>query len=670
MNRTPDLTHTLVVLAAVLAGPAMACAKNGEPIIERNVPVAHGLGNVYTEGQTVTIPASSKAAQRWRVLDDRAVEIAAGNVDIQSQRVDLGQLGIGWYRVEFLNDEGERVAWTTAAVLAKLTAPIPQDSPICIDSATAWFAKDDPAKQTQLTSLAALTGVNWVRDRMKWREIQPQADRFAENTTYDSSAEIQTQHGLKVLQVFHDTAPWAAENDKSRGRYPTDLRHAYRFCKAMAERFKGRVHAWEPWNEGNVSNFGAHTADEMCTYQKAAYLGFKAGDPNIIVGWNVSTATPTTLHTRIVLANETWPYFDTYNTHTYDWPDSYERLWGPVHEAACGRPIWITESDRGLAYDTPEPWCDFSHAKGIQKAEFMAQSYATSLFAGADRHFHFILGHYCEGGKIQFGLLRLDLTPQPSYVALAAIGRLLAGAECLGRCNLDNQPHAHIYAFRAEPDGQARDVLVAWAERPADWDRRSKTVVDWSLPTNVKVDCVFDYLGRPLGSAVSGQLQSKPIFVPLRQGDAERLPLQKPHRSEYRPGAPCPIVLQLQMPRSATVNVKQIPWASDHEHQIEPDKEFTLALHAYNFSDQPVSGCVAVTHAPAGWKLTPHTWNVTLEPMDRKALLCQFLMPKREFSKTSDNWIQLRGNFGAAGQPVLTFRLISNPGEGYEAGLP
>jgi len=670
MNKTPSLTRKLVMLVAVLASPACACAEIRQPVVERDIPIADGLGNVYTEGQTVTVPASPEAARRWRVLDDRAVEIASGAIDTTSERIELGQLGIGWYRVEFLGADGERVAWTTAAVLAKLAAPTPQDSPICVDSATAWFAKDDPATQTRLTRLAALTGVNWVRDRMKWREIQPQADRFAEDTTYDSSADIQTQHGLKVLQVFHDTATWAAENDESRGRYPPDLRHAYRFCKAMAERFKGRVHAWEPWNEGNVSNFGAHTADEMCTYQKAAYLGFKAGDPDVIVGWNVSTATPTKLHTRIVLANETWSYFDTYNTHTYDWPDSYERLWGPVHEAASGRPIWITESDRGLAYDTPEPWCDFSHAKGIQKAEFMAQSYATSLFAGADRHFHFVLGHYCEGGKIQFGLLRLDLTPQPSYVALAAIGRLLAGAECLGRWKLDSQPHTHIYAFQAEPDGQTRDVLVAWAERPADWDRRSKTTVEWALPQNVKVDRVLDYLGRPLGSAVPRQLKSKPIFVLLQPGAAEKLPLQRPHRSKHRPGAPCPIVLQLQMPRSATVNVKQIPWASDHAHQIAPDTEMALRLYVYNFSDQPVAGDITVAHAPAGWKLAPRTWHVTLEPMAREALPCQFLMPRREFSKTSDNWIQLRGDFGATGRPVLTFRLISKPGEGYEAGLP
>jgi len=369
------------------------------------------------------------------------------------------------------------------------------------------------------------------------------------------------------------------------------------------------------------------------------------------------------------LSWRTRPGFDTYNTHTYDWPDSYERLWGPVIEASCGRPIWVTESDRGMHYVTPEPWCELSREGEIRKAEFMAQSYASSLFAGAKRHFHFILGHYCEGGKVQFGLLRLDQTPRPSYVALAAVGRFLAGAECLGKWNLEGQPHAHIYAFRGRPDGKARDVLVAWAEKPGDWNQKGKTTLDWELPDRITAEHTYDYLGRSLGAAAPGQLQSAPVFVLLETGAAEQLPLQRPRRSAFRPGRRCPIVLQLHMPRATSVNVKQIPWASDYEHLVEPDTEIDLPLYAYNFSDRRISGRIAVEHLPTGWKLTPDAWDVTLAPMERAKLDTRFIMPKRDSDKSSDNWIKLRGDFGPAGKPVLTFRLISYPGEGYEGDM-
>ena len=97
-------------------------------------------------------------------------------------------------------------------------------------------------------------------------------------TTYDSAANIQHRYGLKILQVFHDTPRWAVALPGATGRFPSDLRHVYHFAKAMSQRFQGRVQAWEPWNEANVTTFGGHTIDELCSYQKAAYLGFKAGD--------------------------------------------------------------------------------------------------------------------------------------------------------------------------------------------------------------------------------------------------------------------------------------------------------------------------------------------------------------------------------------------------------
>lgn len=661
-----------ILVGVTVPGSTAAGGPVTEPAVERTIPDARGLPAVFAEAQTVTVPVPPEPAKRWRVLDDGGVQVRSGRVDPSTPTVEVGSLGIGWYRIEFLSQDDECAAWTTVAVLARPSAPVPQDSPVCIDSATAWFAPNDPAKQERFARLAALAGVNWIRDRMRWRDIEPEPGRFVDaTTTYDTSADLQAKHGLKVLQVFHGTPEWAVEDGELRGRYPADLRHAYRFCREMARRYKGRVQAWEPWNEANVADFGGHTADEMCTYQKAAYLGFKAGDPELIVCWNVSTAVPTMLHTRLVLANETWPYFDTYNTHTYDWPDSYERLWGPVHEAACGRPIWVTESDRGLQCVGPEPWCELSREGERQKAEFMAQSYASSLFAGAERHFHFILGNYYERSKVQFGLLRLDQTPRPSYVALAAVGRFLAGGECLGRWSIPPRSEAHVYAFAARPDGKDRDVLVAWAEKPGDWPQRGKTTVEWALPKAISVAGVYDYLGRHLGSKVPERLTSAPVFVVLRPGDASELPLEPPvQRSEYRSDEACPVVLQLHMPRSTSVNVQQIPWASDYEHQVEPETQTVLPFYAYNFSDKTVRGRIAIDHAPEGWTFEPNAWTVSLDPMDRAELPCRFLMPARNADKTSNCWVRLRGDFGKAGRPVLVFRLIAKPGEGYDAPPP
>ncbi len=654
-----------VLLAGLFMGGLVAAA---EPAVERSIPdKAVPEAAVFLEGQNVTVRIPGEpSANRWQVLDDGGEQVVAGTLEPATEHIDAGKLCVGWYRVEFLDPNGACIAWTTAAVLSPLSAPTPQDSPICADAAIAWFARGDAGTQERFAHLAALAGLNWTRDRMRWQDIQPQGDRFEPATTYDSAAQIQARYGLKVLQVFHDTPSWAVSQGRSRGQFVADLRILYRFGEAMGRRFKGQVLAWEPWNEANIPEFGGHTTDEMCSYQKAAWLGFKAGDPNCIVCWNVSTAAPTPLQTQTVLENEAWPYFDTYNIHTYDWPDSYARLWRPIYAAASGRPIWVTESDRGMKYEGPAPSCELPRKGELQKAEFMAQSYASSLGAGVARHFHFILGNYHETSNgVQFGLLRMDQTPRPAYVALAAIGRLLAGARCLGKWPIADRPDAHVYAFSALPDGHRRDVLVAWAEAPGDWDTRGKTTVDWQLPADIPVHGVYDYLGRSMGPAVPAQLRSAPVFVLVESGSASKLPLTPPPESEPRPGKPGPAVLQLVMPPTAAVKIQQIPWSCEYEHRVQAGERTELPLWLYNFSKGPLRGTVTAEHLPEGWTFTPASWTVTVGPMARAGLTAAVVIPRQQPTEPADCWIKLRGDFGPDYRPVLAFRLITEPGQGY-----
>ncbi|MFV2069724.1 MAG: hypothetical protein ACC645_22390 [Pirellulales bacterium] len=655
----------LVVLQLVMT-PALALG--GEPIdpwrtlqqVERQIPgPGDHAGNVFLEGEVVTLPIGIvKGAARWRVTDDRQREVAHGTIEDGHDTIQVGKLGIGWYRLAWLDAEGQPAGWTTAAVLARLASPVPQDSPICVDSATAWFGRDDSEKQQHFAQLAALAGVNWVRDRMRWNDIEPAHGKFAQNTTYDSAATIQARHGLKVLQVHHDTPPWAVSGGGGTGRFPGDLRAAYRFGKAMSARFQGKVLAWEPWNEANIPNFGGHTMDEICSLQKAAYLGIKAGNPQVTVCWNVTTGVPTRLQTDGVLENETWPYYDTYNVHTYDWPEAYLRLWGPVREAACGKPIWVTESDRGIPFESDSTTRDLTPENEILKAQFIAQSYASSLQAGANRHFHFILGQYSEK-NIQFGLLRHDLTPRPSYVALAAAGRLLAGARCLGRYPIDGKPDIHVIAFRAQPDGKPGDVLVAWTERQVDWPERGKCESDWPMSESVAVEACFDYLGRRLAGGGPNKLTSAPLYVVLPSGACEELTLQSPVRSALRPGSPSSVVLQCLMPKETRRQNKSVRWAGQFDHTVKPGLETELPLFVYNFSAHEVSGTISVEKIPSSCQVQPERWDVRLAPMARQRLPARFQVTGDTHKDSAEPWIKLRGEFSGAGRPVLAFRLTT-----------
>jgi hypothetical protein len=461
-----------------------------------------------------------------------------------------------------------------------------------------------------------------------------------------------------VLQVFHDTPSWASEGPDATGRFAPDLRRAYELCRALAVRFKGTVAAWEPWNEANVATFGGHTVDQMCSWQKAAWLGFKAADPEVIVGWNVTAAVPTPAHTKGVLANETWSYFDTYNIHTYDWSHAYAELWKPAREAASGRPLWITEADRGTPHLKNPPWYDQEPRLERLKAEWIAQAYASSLFSGASRHFHFILGNYQEPNGIQFGLLRLDLTPRPAYVALAAVGRCLAGAGALGRW-LPGQ-HVQVYAFRAWPDGQERDVLVAWAEKEVDWNERGSITANWALPAGIEVEKVIDYLGRPHVGKFPTPLTSAPIFVMLPPGQAAKLPLEPAEgQSPWRTGDASPVVLQLSLPRSAVHRVEDLKWSEGFAYAAKAGELLTFKLHTYNFATNTATGRLRITNQPESWETTLNSTIFTVAPMELVELTGTLLIPSD--TKEQDGWVVLTADCGRAGRPALAFRVLVRP---------
>lgn len=665
--------HPLVPALALLITPALAVSAPaaGSPPASKPAAIARVIpttlpghpGNVFLEGEAVSIPIPEglpAGAARWRLLDDRSLPVQQGELPSAAaagrERLALGQLAVGWYRVEFGATGREADVWTTLAVLRRLRAPVPLDSPISVDSATAWFAGNDVAQQGRLANLAALAGMNWVRDRLRWRDVQPGPGPLTPPpTTYDTSAAVQREAGLQVLQVFHDTPPWAQGAEQASGRFAPDLRHVYELSRQLAIRFKGRVTAWEPWNEANIATFGGHTVDQMCSWQKAAWLGFKAGDPTVIVGWNASAAVPTPAQTEGVLANETWPYFDTYNIHSYDWAHDYPTLWQPARAAAAGRPLWITEADRGTPHLKNAPWFEQAPQLERRKAEYLAQAYANSRFAGAQQHFHFILGNYQEPNGVQFGLLRLDLTPRPAYVALAAVGRCLAGARVLGRWQPGD--NVNVVAFRARPDGRQRDVLVVWTEQEGDWAERGKATAPWKPPTGLAVEEVVDYLGRSQGTNFPTPLTSAPVFVFLPAGQADTLPLEKPPAlSEWRAGEPSPVVLQLSLPPDKVRKVEDLPWSGGYTYRAVAGTPLDLKLHLYNFSSNAATARLEILRQPPDWKTTLRHTEVRLPGMERAAITGALEISQSAGSR--DGWVTVRADCGPLGPPVLAFRVI------------
>ena len=596
-------------------------------------PLPGHPGNVFVAGEAVVVSlplpgTSGQAGGTWRLTDYESNTVAEGAA-IDGKAM-LGKLRVGYYELRRVVAGAPQSEGVTIGVLAPLEAPTPLTSPISIDVASAWFYSTGPP-QEGAASLCALAGMNWVRDRSAWREIEPKQNEFAAHTKYDDTARRQSATGLQILQVHHDSPVWANPDSK---RFPLDLRDAYHFSEETARRWKGQVSAFEPWNEADIEPFGGHTGAEMAALQKASYLGLKAGNPDATVCMNVF-AGPNPATVADLNDNEAWPYFDTFNLHHYCGTDQYPAVYAAFRAVSAGRPMWVTE------FNLPVKWAGDATKQEPTDADLrvqagrVAQVYAASLFEGPAEAFYFILGHYCEG-QTQFGIIHKDLSPRPAFLAVAAVGRLLADAKPLGKMKTEGTVRAFL--FRARPDGRERDVLVAWTTTG------EATVALPSAPV-----ALFDLLGRPRGATgASVKVGVAPVFVIFDTDAFDTTLLEAPPKTPaFAPGKPSAIVMQAVWPRDQTV-------ADKSAYRVSSEKVEKIPLFIYNFGSEYVVGKLAVT-APASWKIVLPV-QVMLAPGERKELALG--VDCREGASIPEDKLKVAGDFGPAGKSVLSVRLI------------
>jgi hypothetical protein len=269
------------------------------------------------------------------------------------------------------------------------------------------------------------------------------------------------------------------------------------------------------------------------------------------------------------------------------------------------------------------------------QAERVAKTFACSFHEGSRATFYFLLPHYVEG-PTQFGIVRPDLTPRPAFVALAAVGRLLADARPLGRLRTADAG-VRAFAFRARPDGEAAEVLVAWS-----------TNGSGRLRLPVVPARSFDYLGRPVAVAGDLPLRTAPIFALLPLGGSRKLALEP---------SPAPPRKLKRVPSSV---VLQAPAADGQSDLSLSARRVTgaakIPIFAYNFGAEPVRGTLRLD-APPEWKLdAPKILH--LNPMERRELfLTGSLMGPGPIP------LRVTGEFGRAGEPVLSVRVVAASGK-------
>lgn len=588
------LTWMVVCVAVGFAQPA-------------DVPAERALStpqfaHAFIETQPVQVAVAAGDAQPVLLRDSDGTEVARREATGDAGVLDFGRLPPGYY---------EAVAGQTVLPLVVLIDPAKRvggGSRLATDNAMSWLV--EASQWEPVARLLQQCGIRCVRERLLWGEVEPERGRY-DWGHYDRTATILHEHGIEVYQIFHSVPAWS-RSDEDSAAAPDDLRDVYRFAQSLATQFRGRVQAWEAWNEPDIFFF-SHPSSECAALQKAAFLGFRSVDPaQLVLGPSMAHGAGT--FSEGLLENGVGQYLDIWNYHMYADPSAYAgRRAG--FQAQLARydvvvPDWMTEA--GAPLKGPEGV--LPREARIAQAQFLSRAFPQALAAGLDRHFWFVFPFLREG-TAGWGLFEPQLrAPYPGLAALAAATYALGRGDCLGTLALADEAGRAI-AFARGDDSAA---VAVWRESdaPADialpfhWNdvREARSHLGTPLPTGqgpatVRVARGAVYLILPQ-AALQGKL-TPPAQTPIppRTDDLKRAIESAPLHS---------LVVRLRVPEGT-------PDKTRDAYRVPAGTALTLQAEAYNFGSHAFEGHLQMS-APEGWRLEPAQASVSVPPGQRAAV--------------------------------------------------
>ncbi|MDJ0753999.1 MAG: hypothetical protein QNJ45_10800 [Ardenticatenaceae bacterium] len=176
--------------------------------------------------------------------------------------------------------------------LAPLTADemnLVFDSPEYGVHISQWW--DLYAQQRDL-SLINEMDFGWVKQKFAWRDIEGAGKGEYDWYRPDEIVAAVEEAGLKLLVRIDRQPLWSVQKYEEVGirvtenQPPFDIQDFGDFCGVMAERYRGRVAAYQVWNEPNLSREWGEQSPDPAGYVemlKVCYEAIKEADPQAIV---------------------------------------------------------------------------------------------------------------------------------------------------------------------------------------------------------------------------------------------------------------------------------------------------------------------------------------------------------------------------------------------------
>ncbi len=437
--------------------------------------------------------------------------IATSNGGTSQATIRLKPLPVGYYQVTV--QAGGSASVTSLAVLP---TNVPKNSN---EGVITHFAMGRGAVPRSLQMIRA-AGFGWIRDEMYWSAVETQRGVYTFPASYDTYVDAALQLGLSPLIVIdygNKFYPFAPGQRGTHGLTTDGQRAGYAaYAKAVATRYRGRVNAFEIWNEPQPSAFGSTDWSGYTKLLTAAYPAIKAGNPSATViscgGGGIGGGPAGDCPAAVIhfggQASE-----DAYSVHPYMAPSDPDKGYGvnnsPIGKAVSVQtvanhlhgfakyhtrpddqplPMWVTEIGW---YSSPVPY---------PNGEAMQAAYAVRTFIDA-RRFNLAQkvfwydfqddGTDASNKENNFGFIRKDFSPKPAYIAAAVMHNELRDA------TFQSAPVDQVGMKVLSFSGSQGQVFVGWtvAQTPAN--------VEVNVPNGNYIET--DWQGKQTAVTVTGQ---------------------------------------------------------------------------------------------------------------------------------------------------------------------
>ncbi len=416
-----------------------------------------------------------------------------------------------------------------------------------------WLAGKHPhpwlAGDARLTVLADI-GAGWARQDFWWSLVEPEPGHFVWDD-FDRAIASYERHGIELMVILCYGAKWmdgdSPQTDADRAAF---AEYVYR----MVDRYKGRVGAWEIWNEPNIQPYWSPRPDPALYTEllKVAHAAAKRADPDCIV-LGGAMAGPDHVFLEGMYEAGAAGHFDVLSYHNYGQHNEIETEWPAVDElraimAAAGdgdKPIWHTESG---FYTGPVGLSEAAQAARLVR-------YSVGLRAlGIERMFQLTLNDWTDDPQhhdksVYRGMTRSDYRQKPSYGAYRTMTQRLGDMRFAAA--IRPEPGVSGYLFNRDRD----TVLVLWRAAADD---------SAEIPLDI---------GRPL--VLTQQMSGD--WRLLKSGDGRyALPIGYDPMYVLDPGEPI-------------LRQRHVQWPNPVRTSLPRDKNVRLTATVTNPTDEPLT---------------------------------------------------------------------------------